>query len=676
MQIKRCATFLFVMLLSLAVVPAVHAQDQSDSQLQWGDFGVHGSASAGYRFTTVKGYEPMFQELYDLKQGPRIMDFSLFGNSKASPFADQFSLTMSGLGGDPYPGAQLTLSKTKVYDLRVNWRQAYFYWNQNDNVILPTRPVTGLTDNHDWATVRKIGSVDLTLHATNNLRFNFEYHRTSFTGNTFTTFSPDYIGSPSSWGSFARAAAYPLFAPTSDYTNRFTGGLDYTWRHWNFHYNTGYQTFTDNVTLNNVTSPEVPLDTTTNGNTSQPLLNASWGDFRKLTTPVSEFSYNGKPYSWMQMRGSYIFYRYSGPATFDQSFNGIVQTGTDPQTKAPIYGPYSVSETGRATVSEPTNIVEQGFTFYVKPWWDINVNYRYSRFTTSTHGTFSSLFDSTTPASDEASNSWADGLYQVDFDTMFTPRSNLVIRPGLTFFKSDVEAFEDGVSDPARSLRWKTWWPSLSVYYQPVKRLSLRGEIHGFSTNASYTAITPHTDLTSRIVATVRITDKISLQDEMYIVNQKLLASNFRGRSHMNATTLNYAMNERYSLFAGFSYDSEFAAGDFTYAPGTTREATGSLRDQDINRVWQAGLDVKPTKYFGLRFAGNFVRATGVGEESGRPPVYGPLTFPYGTGTVYFDFPRAGRLSVDLQRTYYIQQITTVNNFSANLLTVRWTRDF
>jgi hypothetical protein len=40
------------------------------------------------------------------------------------------------------------------------------------------------------------------------------------------------------------------------------------------------------------------------------------------------------------------------------------------------------------------------------------------------------------------------------------------------------------------------------------------------------------------------------------------------------------------------------------------------------------------------------------------------------------NFPKAGRLSVDLQRTYYIEQIITANNFQANLLTLRWTRDF
>jgi hypothetical protein len=76
----------------------------------------------------------------------------------------------------------------------------------------------------------------------------------------------------------------------------------------------------------------------------------------------------------------------------------------------------------------------------------------------------------------------------------------------------------------------------------------------------------------------------------------------------------------------------------------------------------------KPAKRFGLRLTGNFDHCTGLGQISGEPPAYGPLTWPLVTGTVHFGFPKAGRLSVDLQRTYYIEQIVTGNNFSANLL--------
>lgn len=656
---------LFLMVAFLVALPALKAQAQSEPQLQWGGFGVQGSASMGYRFTDVKGYEPMYEELVNLKSGPRLMDFSIFGhNDDPNAFANNFSLTMSGMGGDPYPGAQLTLSKSKLYDLRVNWRQSYFYFNQNDGIILPTLNVPGLTDNHDWSTVRKVGSIDFTVHATNNLRFHFQYYRTSFTGPTFSTFSPDFLDSPGSWGGYARANAYSWYAPTFDTANRITGGIDYTWHQWNFHYNVGYQTFDDNITLNPASPGELSIAETTGA----PLTSGSWSDYRRLTTPVSEFSYSGKPLSWLETRGSYLFYRYSGPATFDQSF-----TGVNPPNA------YSVAQSGRATVSEPNNIAEQGFTIHVKPWWDIDLDYRYSRFTTSTVGVFSSLFNGTTSANEEYSSNWKFGLHEADFKMIFTPLNNLVVSPGVTVYKSDAEVLEDGVADPARTLRNHAVSPALSAFYRPSKWFDIRGEIHTYNNGASYTALTPHTNTTGRLVGNVHLTQKLTLSDEVYMVNQKLLATEYHGKVQSNSTMLTYTFNSKYSLFGGFTYDNELATGLIAYQRGVPVAGTAyPLRDQALNRVWQAGIGAEPVKYFGIRFTGNFVRTTGLGDEGGITPVYGPMKWPLGTGTVYFNFPKAGRLSVDLQRTYYAQELFPINanNFSANILMIRWTRDF
>ena len=44
--------------------------------------------------------------------------------------------------------------------------------------------------------------------------------------------------------------------------------------------------------------------------------------------------------------------------------------------------------------------------------------------------------------------------------------------------------------------------------------------------------------------------------------------------------------------------------------------------------------------------------------------------------TVEVDMLRAGTFALDLQRTYYIEEILTGDNFSANILGLRWTVDF
>jgi hypothetical protein len=115
------------------------AQDDNRTPLPVGGFENQGSVTFGYRFANIKGYEPKFQELFDLKSGPRLLDFSLFGKAQEgrNKFADDYSLTASGIGGDPYSSVQLTAHKSNLYDLRVAFRQSYYYWNRNDSASLP-----------------------------------------------------------------------------------------------------------------------------------------------------------------------------------------------------------------------------------------------------------------------------------------------------------------------------------------------------------------------------------------------------------------------------------------------------------------------------------------------------------------------------------------------------------
>ncbi len=349
----------------------------------------------------------------------------------------------------------------------------------------------------------------------------------------------------------------------------------------------------------------------------------------------------------------------------DRSFNG-----DNPD-------PYAVSETGRSTVSEPNHIFRQGFAFHVNPWWDIDFDYRYSRFSTTTEGIFSALFNGTDPTSGEFANDWKFTLHEGDVKMVFTPVNNLVISPGVQLYQSDVEMREDGVIDDARSLKNHAVSPSISAFYRPFKRFDIRGELRTYNNGASYTALTAHTNTTGRVVGNLHLTDKLTLSDELYMVDQKLLATDYRAKVHSNSVMLTYTINPKYSLFGGLTYDNELATGIIAWQRGVPTAGTAyALRDQALNRIWQAGLAAEPVKYFGIRFTGNFVRTTGLGEEAGISPVYGPLTWPLGTGTVYFNIPRTGRLSVDLQRTYYIQEIITGNNFGANMLTVRFTRDF
>jgi len=650
-------------------------QSQESSTL--GPFDTQGSVTVGYRFTDIGGRKEKFNELYNLQQGFRLMDFNLLGRASTG-IADSFSFTASGLGGDPFPGGQFTLRKTNLYDLRVNYRQSYYYWDRNDNVMVPSAPGVSpavandvMTSNHDWATVRRFGSANLSVHATENLRFIFDYNRNGRSGVNFTTRTLDYFGCDC--GSFLRANPYYVVAPLHDSTNRFTGGISYSPRNWSVHYRLGYQRFHQLMDWANVESPQLTFETSNNRRENEALNSAKWMEARELKTPVSEFSFQGRPNRRVELRGGYIFYRYSGPDTLHARFEGNARSGSD-------YAPYLVDYQGHAELKEPNHVVDAGATFKLADWWNLHTDYRYSRFNVDSTVDFHSLVDGATEITGDESYEWKHSLHQGDVNFEFLPTRGLIFRPGIRFMRRDIKVLEEGALDPDRSRLINTVWPTLGVYFKPHRMFSVRGDFQSITNGASYTRISAHTDVGGRMVFRFRPTDKITFQDNLVLRNRKFLETDFANNIHSNSFNIAYDMNDRFGIFGGFSYDSWFAKAAVAFIRGTGCSATNpceaTWRDQTVSRVWSAGLSVKATKRMGFNFSGNFVRTTGAGEISGESPYFGPLTWPMATGTLWYDFPKAGRLSIDLQRTYYLEEIIRGNDFQASLLTIRWTRDF
>lgn len=682
----RAICFAIAALAGLQMLPwSLQAQneEQPPLPLQLGGFETQGSVDFGYRFTDIKGYAPKYLELFNLQKGPRLMDFGLFGRAQegANPFADDYSLTVSGLGGDPFPGGQLTVRKNNLYDLRVSFRQSYYYWDRNDLAALPNG-FHGLTSNHDWATVRKLGSVNFLLHATNNLHFAFEYYRNSREGVNFSTRTLDFVGAPDSFFAFKVSNSYSLQVPLNEVANRVAGGVDYTWRDWNFHYRLGYQTSEELFSGSTVNSPERSINADDPATANEPVNNISWSGFRRLKTPVSEFSYHGKLSPKVEIRGGYIFYRYRGPAALNEAFDGTART----DFSATQFAPFAVAAQTHTQLAEPTHVIDQGFTVTVKDWWRVLVDYRYTRTRLDSLGVFHALANATTPADETKQFNWRIGLHQFDASMEFTPIPSLMVRPGLRYFKNDVEAVEDGQLDTNQSRRSKITSPTLSVYYQPSKILTIRADFDSNNNGFPYTRITPKTDVGSRFQFRFHPSQKFSLEDSFVVRNRRFMAnqlidcsscqsSDYLNNYRVNSFIATYAPNDRFSIIAGFSYESLFATNTATFVLGQP-PLDVVWRDQTVNRVWQAGFTAKAYRRLGFSFVGNYIRTTGRGEISGELPLYGPMTFPYGTGTVYYDFRTLGRLSVDLQRTYYLEEIVPGNNFSANMLTLRWTRNF
>ncbi len=157
-----------------------------------------------------------------------------------------------------------------------------------------------------------------------------------------------------------------------------------------------------------------------------------------------------------------MFYDYGGPTYLNMSANGIARSNSTGTTDAP----YSFSVSSHARDSEPTNVVEQGFTYKFTEWWSAVAAYRYTRTDLNSNGFFSSLAG-TTAASGTSDNQWRIGTSQADLTMMFTPISSLLVDIGVRYLKNDVESLTGGVSNTIESARIKSVYPTLKVSFEP-----------------------------------------------------------------------------------------------------------------------------------------------------------------------------------------------------------------
>jgi hypothetical protein len=239
-----------------------------------------------------------------------------------------------------------------------------------------------------------------------------------------------------------------------------------------------------------------------------------------------------------------------------------------------------------------------------------------------------------------------------------------------------VLGLSNGVSVPGETLRTNIAAPTASLYYQPSRFVSIRADVDSITQGSEYTRMSPHTDIGSHLVLRIQPTDKLSIEDQLVARNAQWDIVAFSAHTRMNNVTARYEWNGNLSFFGGFGYDSLLALGQTSFIRGTPPLANLAIRDQEVDRLWQGGVEAKPLKNFGFKLAGNYDRTNGLGIIQGEQPKYGPLTEPLVTGTIFADLPGQNRFSLDLQRTYYIQEIITGDNFSADMLTIRWTKSF
>ena len=261
-------------------------------------------------------------------------------------------------------------------------------------------------------------------------------------------------------------------------SNRAVAGVDYTLRAFTFHYKAGIERLADSFNGANPYAGETSINTGNPLSAQEPLALATWADYRKLTTPVSEFSYNGKIAPKLSARGSYIFHDYTGPATLAMAAAGLAGLS------ASSIVPYSFSETSNSRLAEKSHVADQQLTLDVNGWLSMQAEYRYSRFNVNANANFASVESGVTnvfadpyAVTGTDLNQWRIGTSTFDYDLVATPMSSLLIQAGVRYLKSDIEFTNNGAIDKLETKRIKTAWPTLGLSYKPNQVVSLRADV-------------------------------------------------------------------------------------------------------------------------------------------------------------------------------------------------------
>ncbi|MFL6257156.1 MAG: hypothetical protein ACJ74T_19275 [Pyrinomonadaceae bacterium] len=207
------------------------------------DYTVTSSIELGYRGLRVDGDINKYQSDLNYKAGPRLFDTSFLMQAKENRRVplDNFLVTATGWGADPYGQMRISAEKSHWYRFDGSYRQfTYFrFLNNFANPNFATRPTDPATGQHGLNTRRGIGDFDLTILPKNRrVRFSVGFSPESYSGPFFTTWH--YGGDD-----------FMLLSQARSHSNDYRVGADWRLGPVDFSLMQGFRRFRDQTFIDN-----------------------------------------------------------------------------------------------------------------------------------------------------------------------------------------------------------------------------------------------------------------------------------------------------------------------------------------------------------------------------------------------------------------------------------------
>jgi opacity protein-like surface antigen len=594
---------LFISMFCLLLVPEV----RSETPMTVGGFQWGGDIELGYRITDVDGRN-RYKEVVNLSEGLRLFDLSLFGKDlDQKGLVDTLSFNLHGIG-DPFPSGRFEIKKNKSYDVVATYKEYKYFFDRTD---------TPFTDNHNFNTRNKRGTLALSLFPKDDVQLNFGYSRWQRDGDGA---APRFS-----------AVSFPFTTVEQDFEEKmdeFFVSADFPIGNWDFHVKQSYWQFKNkDSTASTVQFEDIDSDVKT------------WVSTLQGHTRVGD--------RWDFDIG-YVFAHSDGEAKIATS-------------------PVVAVTSGRNDLNFNTHVVELGLSYLLMKEWILHFDYRFhtldqdGRFNTDANPT--PLPDNNTEYDLRAHT----GTLQLEY----LPRENLTLRAGYRLQYRDIDgenfainAF-DGGKDPQDTDILAHGWIA-SADWKPYKFLNFYGEYQGAHFDNPYTRIS----MEDENLAKVRVKydtplPNLSLKGLVTWKRKKNPDQDYQVDSQDYTLALTYqpVFIPRLSLDGSFTYEKIHDRKDIVNAVPT------SVTDFVFNSsayIYSGGVTYEGIyRGLGARLYGSYAKTL---QENSQ--TYGDLVF-----SLWYKNKWLVPI-LTLERTYLVDRMVRNDGFDANLLTFSLRKDF
>lgn len=572
-----------------------------------GEIAVTGSVDVGYRWLTgVGGSLDTYRSFVDLGSGPKLLGSDLTLFDPKSRWFDRINVRADSWGDEPYGTLHVDASKSRLYDLRADYRDIAYY-NNLPSYADPLLSRGIVLNEQSFDMRRKLTNISLDFLPGNWFIPYLAFEHDSGAGTGTTVFVGD-------------GNEYPSPTTMYDATTLYRGGIRFELRHFHATFEEGGTTYKNDQTIYN-TQP-------TTGNVSTPVLgqtlslsNLLAGYGIRGSSAYTKGLFTASPYSWVSLYGQFLYSQPNADVNYQESATGSLYL----QSEALFYTSQQTLISAAAKLPHTTGSLGAE----LQPFKRLRI--LQSWLTDRMHGASvqtSNQTLNTTPATQDAellASSLATNYNQEEIQLLFDVTRKLTLRGGYRYVWGEATSILPDGLQPVSQGDLHRQVALGGVVYHPLQKLTLTSDAEVATSTGAYFRTSLYNYQKIRAQGRYQVANSLNLAVDFTLLNNQnpTPGVNFDAKANRESLSLFWApgAGKRWELQGSYGHSSlrsnigYFAPQDFS--PQTSLYTDNSHTATALLTLNLPGVKWAPHSAAKITAGGALVRSSG-----SRPTTY------------------------------------------------------